>query len=152
MTIHAQEPKTPISYHVSVVDWRGRPAPGSTVALTVTRRTAKVTTTLLRQEFKVTSADGSVELVGPVGFWRLSAYRIGLRRGQPSIERSTLQYEVAPEWEVHSENSPSAPLLLKLRLAEWVNKNECATLWIDPTTSTQGQTYQMNKIRPIPLP
>lgn len=140
-----------IRIHAKIIDWRGRPAVGSAVSLTVLKRNHQVTATLYHQDFQGVATDGSIDLEGPPGIWKLDVYRTSTRRGHPSIERNVSKSQGAPEFLITTANTLDKSLVFKLGLAEWNVDTGTATWMLDMTTCTQGQTFRMDEIRAIPM-
>lgn len=149
-SIKAEPPPT-IQVHAKVVDWRGRPAKGSTVSVTVIRRRQGATAVLFRQVFKVENTDGQVVLEGPAGTWEIEAHRDGKRRGHTILESNVPRLDAPPEFSVTPSDHPLEPLVLKLRMAEWNEDNGTAVWQLDTTSPTQGQTFRLDELSGIPI-
>ena len=149
--IRADQPKEMIHVHAKVVDWRGRPAPGSTVSLTLIQHLGKEIGYGFHRDFQVTATSGQVELEAPSGTWLLDAWRAGKRRGHAVLERNACLPCGAPEFRMTASNDPAHPFVLKLQMAEWneFKGSDCRPL--DMTSTAQGLTISTNELAALPI-
>jgi hypothetical protein len=150
-----------ITIHAKIIDWRGRPAAGSTVSLIAIKNIDDRLSSGLHREYQVTAKDGCIDLEAPAGWWQLDITRKRTKRGFPATER--FGYWVAPAnsfvdlvpgppiFEMRIRNSLTAPRIFQLGEPEWDDERDPDVSPIDMTTSTQGQTFRMDETRAIQL-
>lgn len=147
----ADQPKEMMRIHALVLDWRGRPALGATISVTVIRHLQGATAFLSNRIFKVERADGRVDLDGPMGTWKIEARREGKRFGHATLESNAPKFDPAPEFTMTKTAYIQNPFVIHLRVAEW-NDDRGTEVWqLDMTSPTQGQTYRSDEWIRLPI-